>query len=60
MKRIFFNWTHSVSLPEAGRIDLTDEKIDHILKSHGYNKKVFDKIVRADGPARLRYRFIFE
>lgn len=35
-------------LIEAGRTDLTDSKIDHILKSLGYKRQDFDKIVRAD------------
>ncbi len=35
-------------LIEAGRSDLTEEKIDLILKSLGYRRQDFDKIVRAD------------
>ena len=35
-------------LIEAGRTDLNDKKIDHILGSLGYKRQVFDKIVRAD------------
>ena len=35
-------------LIEAGRTDLNDKKIDHILGSLGYKRQEFDKIVRAD------------
>ena len=35
-------------LIEAGRTDLNDKKIDHILSSLGYKRQEFDKIVRAD------------
>lgn len=35
-------------LIEAGRTDLTDKKIDHILRSLGYKRQDFDKIACAD------------
>ncbi|MBN8538072.1 MAG: helix-turn-helix transcriptional regulator [Deltaproteobacteria bacterium] len=35
-------------LIEAGRTDLTDNRIDQILRSLGYKRQDFDKIVRAD------------
>ncbi|MBK9321674.1 MAG: helix-turn-helix transcriptional regulator [Bdellovibrionaceae bacterium] len=35
-------------LIEAGRTDLTENKIDLILRSLGYKRQDFDKIVRAD------------
>ena len=35
-------------LIEAGRTDLSDNRIDQILRSLGYKRQDFDKIVRAD------------
>ncbi len=35
-------------LIEAGRTDLTDNRIDLILRSLGYKRQDFDKIIRAD------------
>lgn len=38
----------SFGLIEVGRTDLTDNRIDHILRSLGYKRQDFDKIIRTD------------
>ncbi len=38
----------TIGLIEAGRTDLTESRIEHILRSLGYRQEDFKKIVRAD------------